>query len=120
VVETVLESPHGPAILHYLGAHPDVTVYVNGLSAWAAARVLGEIESLVRPAPKAPAPAPAPPPQAAPAPAPPPAPVVLTPPPAPLTPVGGGQAPASPMTFRQGMGLDAYRRMREQETTRRV
>jgi hypothetical protein len=114
VVETVLESPVGPAILHYLGSHPDVTAHLNQLSPWGAARLLGEVEALFRtPPPVAETPAP---PQARPASPPPQAPAVVPAPlPPPLQPVGGGQAPATPGTFQPGMPLAAYERMRQQQ-----
>jgi hypothetical protein len=114
LVETVLESPQGPAILHYLGTHPDVTQALNQLTPYAAARFLGEIEAHLRPQPKAAPPAPPPVPPATP-PALPVTPVVL---PAPLQPVGGGNAPAAPGTFKPGMSLRDYESMRTQERRR--
>jgi hypothetical protein len=116
--ETVLESPHGPAILHYLGSHPEITSHLNQMSPYGAARFLGEIEAHVRPKPAVSPPVAPPVP-----PVPPPASVaahgmpVL--PPAPLQPVGGGSAPGVPGQFRPDMGLPAYTRMREQQLQRR-
>lgn len=119
VLDTVLESPHGPKILHYLGTHPDVIAHLNTLSPMATARLLGALEASFYAPPAAPTPpAPPTPPAAAPA-----LPVQASPPvapPAPLLPVGSGQPPITPGTFRPDMGLRAYEAMRDHQMRRRT
>jgi hypothetical protein len=98
----VRESPHGPDLLYYLAKHPDALATFNGLTPYAAARYLTEMEagggvwatarSRAKGAPQTVAPAP----------------------PRPLAPVGTGAA-IPVVGFREGMSLQEYEAMRTQQ-----